>query len=149
MKIMQSGKIIEIDLEKFPFYWLTLTSSRYEMALEEPLKKLGLDNSKRRILVLLASHPFLSVSDIAEHAILKVPTTTRIISRMKEDGLVEISANPKDGRSIHVKMTALGHEKLLALEEATHEILNEVLSVLTEQEIDQLNDYLKSIFNRL
>ncbi len=142
-------RVSEMNLEDFPFYWIALVNSKYEMALEKPLKRLGLDNSKRRILILLGHNTQLSVSEIANHAILKIPTTTKILNRMKDDNLVDVNDHPTDGRSVQISLTDLGREKLAELELITYDILNNALSGLTPKKIERLNEMTKDIFHHL
>ena len=54
------------NLEEFPYYWVTQVHAQYVLNVDHALKKYGLDNSRRRILLALGSKPHASVSDLSE-----------------------------------------------------------------------------------
>lgn len=59
-------------LENFPYYWVTQVHAQYVQNVDHALKKYGLDNSRRRILLSLRSKPHASVSDLSEMVISKM-----------------------------------------------------------------------------
>ena len=50
------------NLEDFPFYWISQVNAQYVQNIDNVLKKYGLDNSRRRILIALHVKPHASVS---------------------------------------------------------------------------------------
>ncbi len=52
----------DFSLENFPYYWVTQVHAQYIQNVDHALKKYGLDNSRRRILLSLKSKPHASVS---------------------------------------------------------------------------------------
>ena len=83
------------DLENFPYYWVSQVHAQYVQNVDHALKKYGLDNSRRRILLALKSRPHASVSDLSEMVVSKMSTTTKIVYRLKMKGWL---------KRIHVKM---------------------------------------------
>ena len=75
--------------EEFPFYWLARVHGRYTLSMEKLLKKIDLDIPRWRVLNILFENNEASISDISEHAIAKLSTVTKIVYRMKDDGLVD------------------------------------------------------------
>lgn len=61
----------DFNLEDFPFYWITQVHAQYVQNMDNVLKRYGLDNSRRRILLALESKPHASVSDLSEMIIQK------------------------------------------------------------------------------
>ena len=49
------------NLEHFPYYWVTQVHAQYVQNVDHALKKYGLDNSRRRILLALKAKPQASV----------------------------------------------------------------------------------------
>ena len=45
------------SLDNFPYYWITQVHAQYVQNVDHVLKKYGLDNSRRRILLCLKSKP--------------------------------------------------------------------------------------------
>ena len=62
----------EFNLDNFPYYWITQVHSQYVQNVDHALKKYGLDNSRRRILLALKSKPNASVSELSEMLIFKM-----------------------------------------------------------------------------
>ncbi len=58
--LLLSGE--NFDLGDFPYYWITQVHAQSVKKLDHALKKYGLDNSRRRILLSLKSKPHASVS---------------------------------------------------------------------------------------
>lgn len=68
-------------LEDFPYYWITQVHAQYVQNIDNALKKYGLDNSRRRIMLALSSKPHASVSELSDMIISKMSTTTKIVYR--------------------------------------------------------------------
>ncbi|MEA3537524.1 MAG: MarR family transcriptional regulator [Pseudomonadota bacterium] len=98
----------EFDIEQWPFYWLTRFTGRYLHEMEIALKTLGLDIPRWRVLMSLRGDKVLSVSEIADNAIVKLPTMTRIVQRMQTDGLVRCRQSASDRRVTEVELTDAG-----------------------------------------
>lgn len=98
----------EFDIERWPFYWLTRFTGRYLHEMEIALKALGLDIPRWRVLMSLRGDKVLSVSEIADNAIVKLPTMTRIVQRMQIDGLVRSRQSASDRRVTEVELTDAG-----------------------------------------
>ena len=59
------------NIENFPYYWITQVHSQYVLNLDHVLKKYGVDNSRRRLLVALEAKPDASVSELSEMIVQK------------------------------------------------------------------------------
>jgi DNA-binding MarR family transcriptional regulator len=92
----------------WPFYWLTRVADRYLQHLEVALKAIGLDIPRWRVLMQLQGNNRPRISDIAEHAIVKLPTMTKILQRMEAEGLVISHVSKTDARVTEVMLTAQG-----------------------------------------
>ncbi|SEG81654.1 MarR family winged helix-turn-helix transcriptional regulator [Marinobacterium lutimaris] len=135
--------------EEFPLYWLARVHGRYTLAMEKTLKKIGMDIPRYRILFILKEQGISSISEIAEHAVAKLPTITKTIYRMKDDGLVDTAPSPDDGRVTQVTLTAKGQEAIISIEEATTKLFNQSFKGMTEAQLKRLNRMLETIFNNL
>ncbi len=139
----------DFNLEHFPFYWITQVHAQYVQKVDHVLKKYGVDNSRRRILVALASKPNASVSELSEMIVSKMSTTTKIVYRLKEEHLVETYSCPHDGRITRVVLTETGLEMTHKINDLTAAVLEQSLEGLTPLQIDRLIDGLKHIFHNL
>lgn len=135
--------------EEFPFYWLARTCDLYESEVEKVLKKLGTDLPSRRVLMMLQLHGTVSVSELATHGILKLSTATRIVQRMREEGLVETQTNEEDARITNVLMTDKGKELLARIQAATQKIYVRSYQNLGDAQLERLTQTLKVIFHNL
>lgn len=61
-----------------------------------------MDIPRWRILFILKENGESSISEISIHAIAKLSTITKIVYRMKADGLVETNTSASDGRVTQV-----------------------------------------------
>ncbi len=139
----------EFNLEHFPFYWITQVHSQYVLKVDHVLKKYGVDNSRRRILIALASKPNASVSDLSEMVVSKMSTTTKIVYRLKEEGYVDTYSCPHDGRITRVVLTESGLEMTHKINDLTAAVLEQSLEGLTALQIERMIDGLKHIFHNL
>ena len=135
--------------EEFPFYWLARLHGRYSMALEKALKKIDMDIPRWRILFILKENGESSISEISIHAIAKLSTITKIVYRMKADGLVETNTSASDGRVTQVSLTDVGRHTIEEIQHATSDIFRTSFKGLTEAQITKLNGTLEKIFNNL
>lgn len=136
-------------LEEFPFYWLAQTYTAYEGELERVLKRLGTDLPTRRVLMMLSLFGKVSVSELAGHSITKLSTTTRIIQRMRDEGLVATSVNEDDARITNVEMTQKGSDLLQSIHQGTHKIYLRAYQHLGREELQAMTDTLKRIHQNL
>lgn len=135
--------------EEFPFYWLARTFGRYQALLNQRLKKLDIDVPRWRILFILKEEGISSMSTIAEHAIAKLPTITKIVYRMKEDGLVDTRTSDDDGRVTEVLLTPKGHQMISAIEESTRTLFQRSFKGMTGAQIQRLNRLLETLDTNL
>lgn len=135
--------------EEFPFYWLARLSGIYTMQMEKALKKIGTDIPTWRILFILKENGNSSISEISVHALAKLSTVTKIVYRMKAEGLVETNTSPSDGRVTEVSLTEGGKQAIARIQEATDSIFLKSFVNLSEGQINKLNRTLETIFNNL
>lgn len=95
----------DFNLENSLYHWITQVHAQYIQNVDHALKKYGLDNSRRRILLALQSKNKASVSDLSEMLISKMSTTTKVVYRLKEEGLVNTYCCEDDARITRVLLT--------------------------------------------
>jgi DNA-binding MarR family transcriptional regulator len=66
-------------------------------------------------LTSIELHGPLTPSELAEIERIKRPTATRVLRGLEEEGLVERTPDPKDGRSALISLTGEGRERLRRL----------------------------------
>lgn len=135
--------------EEFPFYWLARVHGVYSMEMERALKTVGLDIPTWRTLFILNEHGSSTVSEISLHAIAKLSTVTKIVYRMKDEGLVDTYTSPQDARVTVVTLTDAGREAIERSKLAIHHIFDRSFDGLTPSQIRRLNEALQLLLDNL
>lgn len=139
----------EFHRADWPFYWIARVNALYTHEMERVLKVVNSDISTWRVLAILQEQGVSSVSDIAVHSVSKLSTTTKIVYRMKADGLVSTSVSAQDGRVTLVDLTPAGRRQLQRVADATHGLFQRSFDGLTPARVLRLNDLLKQVFRNL
>ena len=97
-----------------------------------------LSPSMTAALATIENHGPLTPSALAELERIKRPTATRVLQRLEEDGLIERSADPSDGRSTVVATTRDGAALLKKLRSRKNAYLARRLRELPPEDVDAL-----------
>lgn len=139
----------DFNIDDFPYYWISQVHGLYLSKMDNSLKKYGLDNSRRRIILAAAARPDSSISELAEMTIIKIPTATKIIYRLKDEGYLDTMVCESDSRVTRVHLTEKGHDMVVKVNEITSLLFNDSFVGLKPSEIKKMNDALKIIKNNL
>jgi DNA-binding MarR family transcriptional regulator len=137
------------EFRNFPFYWLMRVTNAYSMKMEKPLKKTNINSTAWRIMLILREHGALSVSEIATHAVAKMPTITKATYKLQGDGLVEIKTSETDGRVSIVVLTEKGTEAVSGVITNTKKVFEHLYDGFTVTEIEAFNSTLQKLFTNL
>lgn len=80
----------------------------------------------------------LTPSELAEFERIKRPTATRVLRRLEDDGLIERTADPSDGRSALVAVTKDGAALLKKLRSRKNAYLARRLRELPDEDVAAL-----------
>lgn len=139
----------DFDARRWPFFWITQTAGQYVRTVEPALRKIGLDIPRWRVLMCVAPGQAISVTEIAELAIAKVPTMLKIIQRMEADGLVACAPRPSDGRVTEVSLTESGLEARDRAWAIAEKVYGKAFEKTTDSEEARLNKLLERIYTSL
>ncbi|WP_028311668.1 MarR family winged helix-turn-helix transcriptional regulator [Derxia gummosa] len=139
----------DFKAEEFPFYWLARLHGVYTLEMERALKTVGADIPTFRILMILKQHGVLSISEITLHAVSKLPTITKTVYRLRDDGLVATSYAAHDGRVVEVSLTDAGLALIERMQLATNDIFQRAFAGLTDNQIERLNATLREMLGNL
>jgi DNA-binding MarR family transcriptional regulator len=78
------------------------------------------------------------ITELAELEGLAQPTTTILIKRLEEEGLVQRDRRSDDGRVVLVDLTENGRVALETYRERVREAIGEYLAEISDEQIDQL-----------
>jgi MarR family transcriptional regulator for hemolysin len=97
-------------------------------------RSLNLSVPQFRALGFVRRHPGTSLSDVAEHVGLTLPSMCKLIDGLVDRKLMERRDHPSDRRRITLNLTAKGGELLQSARESTQESLAGNLSALQEDD---------------
>lgn len=139
----------EFDAREWPFFWLTHATGLYLMHLERSLKKVGLDIGRWRVLMCVPPGQALSVSEISELAIVKLPTMMKLVQRMEAEGLVSCETRATDGRVTEVSLTGEGLLARTRAWQAAGKIFTRIFGGDDGLDVSALNRQLRQVVVRL
>lgn len=139
----------EFRIADWPFYLIARTAGRYEMDMEHALRRIGMDLPSWRALMLLHESNPSSVSEMAERAVMRLSTMTRVVQRLEKRGLVELARRAADARVTDVHITASGEEAVRQVRAVASRIYHSAFSDLDATDIETLNELLRKVFANL
>ncbi|WP_068081299.1 MarR family winged helix-turn-helix transcriptional regulator [Novosphingobium rosa] len=137
------------ETQEWPFYWLTRATGLYLSRLERSLKAEGLDVARYRVLMCVRPGQARSIGEIAELAIVKLPTMLKIVQRMQADGLVLARPREEDGRFTDVTLTSAGVDARQRVWHMAHSIYEKAFSGDTPPDRVTVNEQMARIVARL
>lgn len=129
-----------------PLYWLARVAGRYRLDMDRVLKPIGMDVPRWRVLAILSEHEPASVTELCDHAVIRLSTMTRIVQRLAEAGLVETRQREADGRVTEVTLTVAGREAALAVHQQASRIFRHGFEGFDASEVAELNAMLRRLF---
>jgi len=126
------------DLQAYPFYVLAHTSGVYNATLAQALKPLGMDQPRWRVLMMLGFKTPSTMGELAQGALMKHPTLSRVIHRMQEEGLVVAAPRASDGRVREVAITPQGRHALRRLQRVLSRVYRQAVGGLSQEDVDRL-----------
>jgi MarR family transcriptional regulator, organic hydroperoxide resistance regulator len=136
-------------LDDYPFYLVSRASDQYVRRMERVLKEIGMDVTSWRTLMLLNEKNPRSVSEIANLAVIKVPTMVRALQRMQKAKLVSITQSSSDARVNEVHISDKGLEGVARIRRVASRIYNQAFLHFTASEIHTLNATMVRILDNL
>lgn len=136
-------------LADYPFYLMNHAAGRYNAEMAAALTAVRMDQAGWRILMILGESNPSSVSAIADAAVMKLSTTTRVVQRMQAEGLLKTALRESDNRVRDVFMTAKGEQVLARVRTVAANVFLHAASGLSAEEITVLNGFLRRIAENL
>lgn len=138
----------DFDPHEWPFFWASQMVGLYIQKLERSLKRKGLDVARYRVLMCVGDK-HMNISEIAELAIVKLPTMMKVIQRMEGEGLVRSRPRATDARFTDVSLTDQGKAMRKIAWESANQLYKASFKGIGAREEAQLNTTLKRIFDEL
>ena len=136
-------------VDRYPFYLLNRTVSRYNIVIGARLRRIGLDIPTWRVLMVLGERAPRSVGQIAEASVINLSTMMRIIARAAEAGLVTSAPAADDGRVTEVFLTDAGQGKLADARAVTAPVYARLIAGFSAAEFDRMIRLLNRLYDNL
>ena len=136
-------------LEHSPFFRLTQAESLYQKRMAENLKAVGMDIPRWRILMILHEKSPSTITEIADRALMKLSTMTRVAQRLERDGLVRLMPNKTDARSTDVHITDAGEFAVDKIRIVASRTFRRATEDLSTKELKVLNSLLARLAEAL
>lgn len=135
------------SIKNFPFFWISQVNGKYTQLIEKSIKKLGIDNTKRKIILSANALGQASITEIANLSTTKLTTTTKAVYRLVDDGIVEVFSSKEDERISMVRLTEKGVGLVEQINQISIVTLSGILNSFNEKELSHLNELLKKLFD--
>lgn len=126
------------DLFSSPFYLIAHADYKYHEDLDTVIAKSGLDRATYRLMTVLMQASPLNIGELSRLSLLKRPTVSRALGRMRREGLVNMTANPLDSRITDVVLTDAGRQAARAVMRFGTRQIERALEGLDPHEIETL-----------
>lgn len=136
-------------LEDYVLYNLVRTAATYNDEMSRALKKFRLDTLKWRVLMLLNDRSPSSVGELARRSVTKMPTLTRVLIRMEDEGLIVRQALKGDKRVVQVTMTPKAVSTLRTVQKIGQKVFERAFEGVAATETAALTRVLKQVRGNL
>jgi MarR family transcriptional regulator, transcriptional regulator for hemolysin len=134
-------------------YMTNWAARLFARAIDQRLKLIGVSSGQLPVFFALAGGKTLTQKELARLASIEQPTMASTLARMERDGLVERRADPNDGRSSLVSLSARARRKAELVMQAIGEVNAGALDALTQAEraayLDSLAKIIAALERRL
>jgi DNA-binding MarR family transcriptional regulator len=89
-------------------YLLNRLVATLNQNLGEELRRKGYTFQEWRILAVLAAHDGITLSQLAEAAVIPQPTVSRLVAQLARRGFLHRRPGARDGRLIEIRLTSAG-----------------------------------------
>ncbi|MEL7028058.1 MAG: MarR family winged helix-turn-helix transcriptional regulator [Pseudomonadota bacterium] len=139
----------DFAIEHYPFFLMNRAAGKYNAALAEALAQVKMDAARWRVLMIVDEREPVSISEIADLAVMKLSTITRSVQRMTADGLVECQTRADDQRVTEARLTKKGQAQLREVKAVAANIFRRAADGMGPDALRRLNDALKRIADNI
>ena len=125
-------------VELSPFFQMNRTVGAYGLTMERALRAVGMDIPRWRVLMLAHERGPVSVGEIADGGVLKLSTATRVVQRLRDEGLVRLRRSSVDARVTEVQTTAAGARAVEVIRGVASEVYRDAFAGLDGEVVEVL-----------
>lgn len=139
----------EFRLATSPFYLMAHADFDYHEDMSTVLEKHDVNRSMYRIMTVLREHDSASIGFLAERALMKPNTASRVVERMVAKELIKVYPNPDDSRVTEVVLTQRGKDLLNSLTPIVGRQFQRAIDGVSNEDLEHLVRVLQRISNNL
>ena len=113
--------------------------STYTLLMDRALRRVGADVPSWRILVLADMRGPISVSTLAEMAVVRLSTVTKVVQRLTKRGLIRVRTSKRDARVTEVLITREGQILARTVREAASRMFRGAFVNMTDADLSNLS----------
>lgn len=136
-------------LNDYPFHLIAIVDRIYAEDIDTMLLQHAIDRPRRRVFGALKAKNPSSVSEISRLTSIKVSTISKLVERMRLEGLVETAPREDDNRVTEVFITEAGQEAMNIVSRVTGKQYRRALEGLNEKEVGKFCETLHHILENL
>ena len=136
-------------VEESPFFLLNRATATYAMQMSRAMRRVGADIPSWRVLVLAEQRGPISVSALADLAVIRLSTVTKVVQRLARAGLIRVRRSRKDRRVTEVLISARGRAAARAVREAASGIFRRAFAGTGDAELRELNRLLRRLVDNM
>lgn len=121
-----------------PFFHLARLVGLYQIRMDTYLKPIGMDVPRWRVLAILHEQGCVPISRIAELAVIRISTMTKLVYRMENEGLTSTAISGQDGRVTEVQLTEKGQQAYAEVRSIASLIFSRAFHNFDDDEIQAL-----------
>ncbi|MDC7684832.1 MarR family winged helix-turn-helix transcriptional regulator [Asticcacaulis sp. BYS171W] len=141
-----SRDILPWDMPRFR-NWIAVAKAHQmvEKVLGARLAPLGLKLAQHDILANICRMPGLTQNELAERLLVGRSNLSMLLPELERRGWVERRADPADRRVRRLHLTGEGQTLTLAALKVQAEVIERMMTILSDQECAQVGDYMRRI----
>ncbi len=139
----------DFDPDQSPFFHIARVLGQYSQRMDGHLKKRGLDMARWRVLNLVRTTPNIPISKLAETAVMRLPTTTKLVKRMVDEGLLLATGSTSDARVTELALSDEGERRLAEVQDTVAVIFEQALDGVDDSEVAFVVDLMRHIHGNM
>ena len=144
-----SSAVVPPTMVNYLPHYLSRLMNTLNMRLQENLRPRGIMVQQFRVMQVLDARGTTGIGEIAADAVIEQSVVSRIVDKLRRDGLVIRRKRAGDGRNVDVALTPAGRKVYESVVPFARAIVDDAVGALTPEECDLLHDLLRRTFEHV
>ena len=139
----------DFELRDYPFFLIAQVDQAYSEQMETALHSISMSRSRWRVLMGLRDANPRSVSELATLATMKLSTISRVVEKLRGEGLVSCASRASDNRVTDVFLEPPGRAALERIIAVAGNQYQRAISGLSDSEVQKFVETLRRVRQNL